>query len=65
MKTKKISKKLTLNKKTIAHLDPKELKGLHGGVTGTHCVSDCVCTGSCENTACPPCFNDSTPPFCP
>ena len=32
MKTKKIGKTLTLNKKTIAHLDNGELNAIQGGV---------------------------------
>jgi len=31
MKTKNFSKKLTLNKKTVAHLNEGELKNIHGG----------------------------------
>jgi len=31
MKTKKFSKKLTLNKKTVADLNSKEMKDAHGG----------------------------------
>jgi len=31
MKAKKFSKKLMLNKKTIAHLNSNEMKGVNGG----------------------------------
>ncbi len=43
MKTKKINKKLSLHKKTIANLDNNEMNGAHGGGTlGTLC---CIPTG--------------------
>jgi hypothetical protein len=45
MKTKKIKSKLTLNKKTIAHLNGMDMDNLKGGVrtTGTIVVSVCLC----------------------
>jgi natural product precursor len=38
-------KKLTLNKKTIAHLKDAELKIVNGGykLTATRCWSYCIC----------------------
>lgn len=43
MKTAKI-KKLVLKKKTISHLDKKELKSVNGGVKLTYtCISYCYC----------------------
>jgi len=33
MKTKKVNKKLSLNKKTIANLGNNEMNGVHGGGT--------------------------------
>ena len=32
MRTKKFSKKLMLNKKTVAHLDNNEMNAAHGGI---------------------------------
>ena len=54
MKTKKLSKKLELNKKTIAHLNNSSMKALRGGVyTGYTCQDDgCDTVISCENTMC-------------
>ena len=53
MKTKKFSKKLSLNKKTIADLDNGKMKGVYGGVlqsVNTDCAS-CFYTGcNCPET---------------
>jgi natural product precursor len=35
MKAKRFLKKLTLNKKTIANLENKEMNAIRGGITGT------------------------------
>lgn len=37
MKTKKLEKKLALNKKTIAHLSEKDLKKVIAGISGSAC----------------------------
>jgi natural product precursor len=47
MKTKKPSKKLTLNKKTVARLSQKELKDFKGGTTVTVGCSFITCMGTC------------------
>ena len=41
MKTKKLEKKLVLNKKTIADLINNEMKKVHGGVSVDTCWTDC------------------------
>jgi len=56
MKSKKINKKLSLNKKTISNLEIDEMKVLHGGddtVTLVTCMTNCrtVCK-TCNVTAC-------------
>ena len=55
MKTKKLSKKLFLNRKTIVNLS-KDLNKVKGGETGT-CAGTCTCPtydpGTCINTVCP------------
>jgi natural product precursor len=50
MKPKKLDKKLTLNKMTIARLDNHEMKGARGGGTSrptqcrmTTCYKTCFC----------------------
>lgn len=51
MKTKTFNKRLVLNKKTVAHLNKKEMKGLHagGGITSPTkcymmtCYKTCYC----------------------
>ena len=52
MKTKKVSKKLGLSKKTIANLNAKEKNEVKGGklrTEETYCWTDCICpTASCE-----------------
>jgi len=48
MKTKKFSKRLSLNKKTVAHLATKEMGNAKGGAS---VYSDCTCnppTESCQ-----------------
>jgi hypothetical protein len=68
MKTKKLNKKLVLNKKTISTLDYKNGLGIvYGGATlATGCITDCTvcigpscyCTGVCAET------NDCTAATC-
>jgi len=60
MKTKAFSKKLTLNKTTIAHLDNGEMKVIHGGIRTALCPSwlktDCDCLTiepTCPTNTCP------------
>lgn len=44
MKTKKFSKKLVLNKKTIVNLDGRSMSGIIGGLTAvTNCPEDDNC----------------------
>ena len=48
MKNKRNTKKLFLNKKTIAHLHHKEMKVVKGGLTANECIScyiPCYFTG--------------------
>lgn len=48
MKTKQLSKKLKLNKKTVAHLDNGEMKVVFAGIRTEECPSwiktHCTCT---------------------
>ncbi len=48
MKTKKLNKKLSLNKKTVSNLNHNELKLARGGVLTTDWRDTCAQT--CENT---------------
>jgi bacteriocin-like protein len=60
MKTKTFNKKLSLNKKTVANLNDKEMQGIYGGETVektvciTRCVSDCLCTMTRCSICCVP-----------
>ena len=56
MKTKKLSKKLTLNKNTIANLINTDMQKVHGGAGVTIGPTDC-CTihPECPNTIDFPC----------
>jgi hypothetical protein len=80
MKTKKFRNKLTLNKKTIAHLDMDKMKNAYGGVKETITCpitnTDCTCVNTCPNTCgdtcwtwCAVCPTECTcgtgVPFCP
>ena len=53
MKTKKLEKKLVLNKKTIADLINSEMKKVYGGVSVDTCWTDCrtrcATEGCCES----------------
>jgi len=54
MKTKKLNNKLTLNKKTISHLDGIEMGDLKGGIIRDSIwVSMCLCDTD-EKTNCVP-----------
>jgi len=62
MKTKKITKKLSLNKKTVADLNHGELKNAQGGYGPSVNYSNCLaCTHSCGGT----CLNTCHPSDCP
>jgi len=61
MKTKKLSKKLTLSRKTIANLNNRDLGNVRGGdaetniclpTNNTVCGTVCTCYNTCNNT-CP------------
>jgi len=54
MKTKKFSKKLWLNKKTIADLKSNEMKNVYGADTTCKCPPDWTITcGSTPGVCCP------------
>ncbi len=57
MKTKKLSKKLVLNKKTIADLNIKKMNDVLGGVpatkNGNTCVGDTCVGDTCVGATCP------------
>ncbi len=60
MKSKKITKKLKLNKKTVADLNHGELKNAHGGEHKSTQLSNCLlctdtCAASCPNTCAASC----------
>ena len=60
MKRKKFSKRLVLNKKTVANLDAHQLNGAKGGATG---ISDCIVYETCPGPtviACPSGYNCTT-----
>lgn len=48
MKTKKLGKKLVLNKKTISHLNPNEASVVRGGQLTTTEYETCLTCLSCE-----------------
>jgi hypothetical protein len=56
MKPKKLNKKLTFNKSTIANLNSKELKNAYGGMTPTCKIWECsysfcnTCVKTCPRT---------------
>jgi hypothetical protein len=54
MKTKKLSKKLTLNKNTIANLIDTDMKKIHAGACDS-IIPDSQCTGDtlCSVHTCP------------
>ena len=67
MKTKKIVRKLALNKVTVTHLDAGRLSGVKGGWGGTlEATCPVTCNNSCGYTCgletcetCPTCFGDT------
>ena len=53
MKSKKFSKKLTLNKKTIVHLNNDVMEKVHGGVVTVHNLSICpICPATVHLSNC-------------
>jgi hypothetical protein len=71
MKSKKLSKKLSLSKITIASLNGNEMNGVAGGITEVACDTwrtDCTCV-TCTCVACPSvhtgCYPNCTQPQCP
>jgi hypothetical protein len=48
MKIKRLSKKLGLNKKTIAHLETSEMNHVFGGDSQVLCTIGGGCTNDCE-----------------
>jgi hypothetical protein len=54
MKTKKLSFKMGLNKKTIANLNSLDLKTIIGGMSYNSCETEYTCP------CCPPCTRDRT-----
>lgn len=48
MKAKKLTKKLNLNKKTVAHLNSGDMKDVQGGIGITVRWTNCIdCSGTC------------------
>jgi natural product precursor len=63
MKTKKMSKRLSLNKKTITDLNDSELNSVRGGIdTGYSCPGHCDTIESCGPTQCPACLTTTLYP---
>ena len=62
MKSKKISKTLTLNKKTIAHLNAKDLTAINGGTGTQGCTDTC---DYCSIKSCIICRITENPVQCP
>lgn len=74
MKTKKINKRLKLNKETLVHLDQQQMANFVGGLTvNTHCPEDDRCISTpwlCETiivyppTVCIACQGSVPPEIC-
>ncbi len=68
MKTKTLSKKLSLGKATIASLNGKEMEKVAGGDITDTCRTNCTCV-TCTCVACPSvqtgCYPVCTEPACP
>ncbi len=62
MKTKKLSKKLVLRKKTVAHLNNGEMTAIVGGIMTIDCASHSPVEPSC---LCPDNKDDPTMWDCP
>jgi natural product precursor len=53
MKTKKLNKKLTFSKNTIANLNSKDLKDIYGGAWDTNWTCTCgTCYYTCDDMTC-------------
>jgi len=52
MKTKKVGKKLILNKKTISNLESKQMNDVLGGAPSLDTMCETWGTDSCPNTQC-------------
>ena len=68
MKTKRISKKMRLNKKTIVNLNNHSMRGVVGGVCGCGCNPCCCCLdtwGECETRLVDTCGCPPTVGTCP
>ena len=65
MKPKKFSRKLSLNKKTISHLNGKEMRYFHGGAPSVppYCVHELTVTEVCCPSYHPP-GESEAPIFC-
>jgi len=69
---KKLSKKLSLNKKTVVNLDEKSMKNLQGGYEQSIARTNCplcfvVVTETCscaESACCPESFQTDCPSLC-
>jgi natural product precursor len=56
MKTKKVSKRLTLNKETVSRLNGQDMKTVKGGTNYTVCTCPTGCEGTCDTgTSLPRC----------
>ena len=64
MKTEKFSKRLVINKTTVANLSENEMDGAKGG--GTDIPSVCATQVTCEpESECIPCFSEHVKNTCP
>jgi hypothetical protein len=50
LKQKRNMKKLELNKKTVAHLESDQLRGINGGIVDETLCSECRSDGMCVKT---------------
>lgn len=55
MKTKKLVKKLRVNKRNIANLNNLEMNAIDGGWSGNTCPGACYTVGTCPISECGPC----------
>ena len=62
MRPKRISKTLTLNKKTIAHLNAEDLTAINGGTGTQYCTDTC---DYCTIKSCIICTVTEHPVQCP
>ncbi len=66
MKTRKMTRKLVLNKKTVADLNSRAMNQLYGGIkTGITCGLLCDTENySCYETQCETCYHTCPPTWC-